>query len=71
MTFLLVVDTAYRGKYPDFGPTFAAEKMAENDGIHIKAGTLRNLPLKPESGKRGGTAMRTAAAVNGANASGR
>ena len=38
---------AYRGKYPDFGPTLAAEKMAENDGIRVGVGTLRNPFIKP------------------------
>jgi len=31
---------AYRRKYPDFGPTFAAEKLA-GDGFHVPPETLR------------------------------
>lgn len=31
----------YKEKYFNFGPTFAAEKMAENDGINIHSETLR------------------------------
>lgn len=34
-----------RTKYPDFGPTFAAEKLAERDGLKIGVGTLRNLMI--------------------------
>jgi hypothetical protein len=34
---------AYRERYSDFGPTFAAEKLAEAEGIYINAATLRNL----------------------------
>jgi hypothetical protein len=30
----------YRRHYPDFGPTFASEKLAEQ-GLHVAAGTLR------------------------------
>src|SRR5215510_14868895 len=33
----------YRQKYSDFGPTFAAEKLAEADGIHISVNVLRRL----------------------------
>ena len=32
---------AYRRKYPDFGPTFAAEKLAEVDGLAVDPQTLR------------------------------
>src|SRR5262245_124775 len=32
---------AYRLKYPDFGPTFAAEKLAEADGLIVSPQTLR------------------------------
>jgi transposase len=35
----------YRQKYPDFGPTFAAEKMAEVEGLHINVSTLRRMLL--------------------------
>ncbi len=31
---------AYRARYPDFGPTFAREKLAE-EGLHVGAETLR------------------------------
>ncbi len=33
-------------KYPDFGPTFAAEKLAERDGLEIDHETLRLLMIK-------------------------
>src|SRR5215469_12949320 len=33
----------YRQKYNDFGPTFAAEKLAETDGIRISVNVLRRL----------------------------
>jgi hypothetical protein len=32
---------AYRANYPDFGPTFAAEKLAERDGLLVCPQTLR------------------------------
>jgi Homeodomain-like domain len=32
----------YASKYPDFGPTFAAEKMLELDGIKLSSETLRH-----------------------------
>lgn len=32
---------AYRNRYPDFGPTFAAEKLAEVEGITVSSETLR------------------------------
>jgi transposase len=32
---------AYRERYRDFGPTFAAEKLREAEGIQISADTLR------------------------------
>jgi hypothetical protein len=31
----------YREEYPDFGPTLAAEKLAERDGIVVDHETLR------------------------------
>ena len=34
-----------RTKYPDFGPTFAAEKLAQLDGIKLGAETLRGLMI--------------------------
>ncbi len=33
-------------KYPDFGPTFAAEKLQECDGITLDHETLRRLMIK-------------------------
>jgi len=33
-------------KYPDFGPTFAAEKLAERDNLNINHETLRGLMIK-------------------------
>jgi transposase len=33
--------SAYRQRYSDFGPTFAAEKLAEAEGIYISSDTLR------------------------------
>ena len=33
--------TLVKQKYPDFGPTFAAEKLAENDAITVSTETLR------------------------------
>jgi hypothetical protein len=37
---------AYRERYSDFGPTFAAEKLAEEEGITIGVGTMRNLLIE-------------------------
>jgi transposase len=37
---------AYRNRYSDFGPTFAAEKMAEEDGIKIGVSVLRRLLIE-------------------------
>ena len=34
---------AYRNRYTDFGPTFAAEKMAEVEGLKISVSILRRL----------------------------
>ena len=34
---------AYRRRYNDFGPTFAAEKLAEEEGIAISVSVLRRL----------------------------
>ena len=36
----------YRRRYPDFGPTFAAEKLAEEDGVNISVSTLRWLLIE-------------------------
>ena len=33
---------AYRDRYHDFGPTFAAEKLAEVEVVFVSVGTLRN-----------------------------
>ncbi|GHV23337.1 hypothetical protein FACS189494_11260 [Spirochaetia bacterium] len=33
----------YRTRYSDFGPTFAAEKMAEEDALNISVSTLRRM----------------------------
>ena len=38
-----VVLEAYRQKYNDFGPTFAAEKLSENEGIKISVSVFRRL----------------------------
>ena len=35
-----------KAKYPDFGPTFAAEKLAQSDGLKIGDETLRKLMIK-------------------------
>jgi hypothetical protein len=37
---------SYRERYADFGPTFAAEKLAEEEGIKISTGTLRNVLIE-------------------------
>jgi len=39
--FRAQVVTAYRERYNDFGPTFAAEKMAEAEGRKVAVETLR------------------------------
>ena len=36
----------YRRRYPDFGPTFAAEKLAEEAGLNISVSTLRRLLME-------------------------
>ena len=33
--------TIVRERYADFGPTLAAEKLAERDGVHVSRETLR------------------------------
>jgi hypothetical protein len=33
----------YQRKYPDFGPTFACQKLAAEDGYHLSPDTLTNL----------------------------
>ena len=37
---------AYRERYSDFGPTFAAEKLAEEEGIQISVSVLRRLLIE-------------------------
>ena len=37
------IEALLRGKYPDFGPTLAAEKLAELDGITVSRETVRRL----------------------------
>jgi transposase len=37
---------AYRNRYNDFGPTFAAEKLAEEEGIKISVSVLRRLLIE-------------------------
>lgn len=39
-----------RERYPDFGPTLAREKLAENHGIVLGKETLRRLMIKTGSG---------------------
>jgi hypothetical protein len=43
---------AYRNRYGDFGPTFAAEQLAAVDGIGIGVSTLRRLLLQEGLGER-------------------
>jgi transposase len=52
---------AYREKYNDFGPTFAAEKLQEEEGITISVSTLRRLVLEAGEwkGKRRGKEYRS------------
>jgi hypothetical protein len=35
-----------RETYPDFGPTLAAEKLAERDGIVVSRETIRRIQVK-------------------------
>ena len=37
---------AYKERYNDFGPTFASEKLAEEEGIAIGVSTLRNMLIE-------------------------
>lgn len=39
------IEKIVRKQYPDFGPTFAAEKLAEEHGIRISEETLRTLMI--------------------------
>lgn len=58
----------YRKDYPDFGPTFAAEKLAER-GLDVSADTLRRWLLAEACGNASAAARRTAAAGHAAPAS--
>ena len=37
---------AYKERYNGFGPTFAAEKLAEEEGTAVSVGTLRNVLIE-------------------------
>ncbi len=39
------ISALLRGKYPDFGPTLAAEKLLELDGITVSAETIRQMQV--------------------------
>ena len=39
-------------EYPDFGPTLAAEKLAEREGIAVSAETVRGMQSAPACGVR-------------------
>lgn len=39
------IEALLRDVYPDFGPTLAAEKLAERDGIAVSAETVRRLQM--------------------------
>jgi transposase len=43
---------AYRNRYPDFGPTFAAEKIKEKEGISVDHETLRRWLMEAGLWKR-------------------
>jgi hypothetical protein len=49
--------SAYRAKYYDFGPTFAAEKLLEDEGMAISVSVLRRLLIA--SGDREGRRRRS------------
>ena len=51
----------YRRRYHDFGPTFAAEKLAEDEGVNISVSTLRRLLIAEGlwQGKRRGREYRS------------
>jgi transposase len=53
--------SAYRERYIGFGPTFAAEKLAETEGIRISDDTLRRWMIAEGlwEGKRRGRAHRS------------
>src|SRR5712672_2692037 len=42
-----------RERYPDFGPTLAAEKLAELHDIHLARETVWKIDLTPSHGKSG------------------
>ena len=52
---------AYRERYHDFGPTFAVEKLAEEEGIQISVSSLRNLLIEVGEwkGRRQGSEYRS------------
>lgn len=39
------IEGALRERYPDFGPTFAAEKLLEHEGISVSAETVRKIQI--------------------------
>ena len=40
------IDVALRDRYADFGPTFAAEKLAEHEKIKVSAETVRQIQIR-------------------------
>jgi transposase len=40
------IEQALRLRYSDFGPTFAAEKLAEHEGISVSAETVRQIQIR-------------------------
>jgi transposase len=42
----LRIERLLRETYPDFGPTLAAEKLAERDGIVVSRETIRRIQVK-------------------------
>jgi len=60
----------YRNKYNDFGPTFAAEKFAEEEGLQISVSVLRRLLIEAGEWKDSGMLRNTAAVGSGKNISG-
>lgn len=45
-TTLARVEQALRERYTDFGPTFAAEKLLEHEGIAVSAETVRQIQIR-------------------------
>lgn len=41
-----LIETALRERYTDFGATFAAEKLAEHEGIDVSAETVRQMQIR-------------------------